>query len=444
MEFVFYKRRWFILLLLNLFTATNFYQHYEYTAISNVVSKFYNVSAIGINLTAVIFYLNASIMFYPMIWCIEKYGFRTTTNLAIFANAIGPCIKCFALRNNLYWLMMFGQSFPAFATITQPSLTAIFGANWFKSEHVATVIGTNTVFLMLGSSLAFLSPTLIFRGVKSDEETLEGLSSISIALASITSLLFVLAVVVIREKPPTPPSLAQKARGHHLKEQSAKVLLKNRSYMFLSIIFSFVIAGSQTMSVVLNQSIFLQFSHGNRIVTIAGILSLIPGIISSPLTGLICKHYKRYKRLLIMYCTLSIIFSTFYIISLKLKFEPFVYLSIFMSGFFYSGMYVIAMDFIVEVTYPFPEAVTVNITTVCACVPTIFIIPLTSMLVSTFGASSGNLTLLAMAIVNFILSLFIKEEMRRHKANAETLALLNNNDRQANGTFASNAIARVY
>ncbi|RWS00330.1 MFS-type transporter-like protein [Dinothrombium tinctorium] len=338
--------------------ASNFYQHYEYTAISNVVSKYYNVGANWVNITAVIFYSSALIAFYPMLHCLQKYGLQTTTYLAFFVNAIGPCIKCFALRKSLYWLILFGQLFPALANISQPCLTTIFAANWFESEEVAFVISTNSISLALGSSIAFLSPTLFFGNVTNDEEMFNGLSFLSTTLALVTSILFVIAVLLIKEKPPTPPSMAEKNREDHLQNRSFRVLLKNRNFILLAIIFSLVTAVSQTLSVVLNQSIFLQFSHANHIVTIAGLLSLIPGIISSPLTGLICKRYKRYKRLHIIYSLLMIIFLGFYILSLNLKCKAWIYISVFFAGFFFSGIYVIVMDFVIEVTYPYPESVT--------------------------------------------------------------------------------------
>ncbi|RWS00006.1 feline leukemia virus subgroup C receptor-related protein 1-like protein, partial [Dinothrombium tinctorium] len=382
---------------------TNFYQHFEYTAITNVVSKYYEVSGLSVNFTAVLFYSNPLIVVYPLIYCLKKHGLQATALVAIFLNAIGPCIKCLALHRNLYWLLLIGQSFPAFVTITQPGITAIFGANWFNSEHVAMVIGTETIFFVLGSIFAFLSPTMIFNEMKNEEDIVNGLSLISTTLAILTSILFVISALVIREKPPTPPCLAEKNRENNMTDQSLKVLINNRSYLVLTIIFCLVAASSRTLSVVLNQSIFLQFSNANHIVTIAGILSLIPGLLSSTFTGL-------------------------YILSLKLKCELCVYITIFITGFCLIGTYVLALDFIIEVTYPFPEAIAVNITNLCMCIPSIFILPLTSSLISSFGATYGNLALFAITFINFILSLFIKEDLRRHKANTETTSLLYNTD----------------
>ncbi|RWS06186.1 putative MFS-type transporter -like protein [Dinothrombium tinctorium] len=354
-HFVHYNRRYIILVLLGLFTATNFYQHYEFSAITNVVAKFYEIDRTDVNWTSLLYNIGSVVMFYPIMKCIEKFGFQVTMTLVTFCEALGTCIKCLALRRGYYGLLLFGQSFSAFVTICQPSLSALFGANWFKSEHVAAVIGLSSVFLNFGAAFAFVTPTL-FAQLTIRSEIKNGLTIISIVLALITSATFVLTVLVVREKPPTPPSLAQ----------------KNINYILLTIIFSMIITLSQTTAVILNQSILAVFPNGNRIITIAGILSLIPGIPSSLLTGFICKRFR----------------------NLWLKCELLIYVSIFFAGFFFSGVYVISMDFVVEVTYPYSEGVTVNLTTLLGCIPSILCLPIISSLIEKQGAPTANLVLI--------------------------------------------------
>ncbi|RWS07812.1 feline leukemia virus subgroup C receptor-related protein 2-like protein [Dinothrombium tinctorium] len=423
-EWKYEKRRYFILVLLGLFTATNFYQHYEFSAITNVVSKFYNISATNVNWTSLLYNIGSVIMFYPIMKCIESFGFRTTTILVTFANAIGPAIKCMSLQSNAYGILLLGQTFPAFVTIVMPSLAALFAAVWFKSEHVAFVISSNIVFLNFGSAAAFLSPSILFSGDKNNLKILRGLSLISVVLVLITSAIFVLSVVVVREKPQSPPSVAQWVREKQKSNKSWSELFANKNFILLTIIFSMILALSQTLSVILNQSILAQFPNGNRIVTIAGILSLIPAMFSSPLMGFICKKCKKYKMMLIVSSFLVTISMSFYTLFVYLKSELMIYTFIFLTGFFYSGVYVLAMDFIVEVTYPYSEGITINTATLIACLPAILLLPLTSSLITKYGSTAGNFALLASSALNFLISFFVDEDLRRMKANLECIPLL--------------------
>ncbi|RWS21587.1 Feline leukemia virus subgroup C receptor-related protein 2-like protein, partial [Leptotrombidium deliense] len=334
--FVVYKRRYLILILL----ATNFYQHYEFASITNIVADFYGINVSAVNWTSLLYNIGSAVMFYPIVMCIKKFGFRTTTVLVTFCNALGPSIKCFALNSDLYPLLLVGQSLPAFMTIVMPSLAAVFAANWFQSEHIATVLSVNNVFLNFGSAAAFLSPSIVFSGLKSKNDIFNSLSMVSIILALITNLIFIVSVIIVREKPPTFPSFAQHSREDRLKDKKFSELMLNKNYILLTIVFSIILAISQTLTVILNQSILTKFPNEYHIVTIAGLLSLASGMLSSPLT----------------------------------------------------------------VTYPFSEAITINVSTLIACLPAIILLPLTSSLITNYGTFAGNSVLIIAALISLIAS----------------------------------------
>lgn len=58
-----YKRRWLILTLYVLYAGINAFQWFEYAIIANIVMKFYDVSAVEVDWTAIIY----TALYMPMV-----------------------------------------------------------------------------------------------------------------------------------------------------------------------------------------------------------------------------------------------------------------------------------------------------------------------------------------------------------------------------------------
>lgn len=58
-----YKRRWLILTLYVLYAGINAFQWFEYAIIANIAMKFYNVSAVEVDWTAIIY----TALYMPMV-----------------------------------------------------------------------------------------------------------------------------------------------------------------------------------------------------------------------------------------------------------------------------------------------------------------------------------------------------------------------------------------
>ncbi|RWS09706.1 feline leukemia virus subgroup C receptor-related protein 2-like protein, partial [Dinothrombium tinctorium] len=441
--FVHYKRRYVIVLLLGLYTATNYFQHFEYAVIADVISSYYHVEVDAVDWTALLFNIGCFVFLYPTMKCISKFRFHTSMVLATAANAFGASLKLLAIQNSYFIILLIGQIFPAFVALFPMSLPAILGANWFKSEHVATVIGINNAFTAFGCVVAFLFPVLIFNELQTESEVSNALFWIEVALAALTTLIFVLTVLFVREKPKTPPSFAEQSRSYSdTNHHSVKDVARNKNYIFLLIIFSLVMSTSQVTTIVLNQAIKAQFdrSKANQILTIAGILSIMSGVPASFATGVLCKRCKQYKLLLITSCILLIIFLSLYTFGLYALNVAMIYAFIFLSGFICNGQMVLIMDYIVEVTYPYSESTTLNIATCVGSIPGLALVPAATILIRWIGAARANLLIVFVAIVNFIFSLFVANDLRRQRVNDESAQLIVKNKRPIilqHGLFSS-------
>ncbi|XP_066999146.2 heme transporter FLVCR2 isoform X2 [Anabrus simplex] len=68
-----YRRRWLILTVFIIFSLGNAAQWLEYASISNVVTKFYNVSSYAVDWTSIIFMLTYIIFIFPASCCLTKW-----------------------------------------------------------------------------------------------------------------------------------------------------------------------------------------------------------------------------------------------------------------------------------------------------------------------------------------------------------------------------------
>lgn len=67
-----YGKRWFILFLYILYAAINAFQWFEYSIISNVVMKYYNISARAVDWTSIIYMALYMPMVIPASYYMEK------------------------------------------------------------------------------------------------------------------------------------------------------------------------------------------------------------------------------------------------------------------------------------------------------------------------------------------------------------------------------------
>ncbi|RWR99769.1 feline leukemia virus subgroup C receptor-related protein 2-like protein, partial [Dinothrombium tinctorium] len=253
--FVYYKRRYLLCLLLGLYTATNFFQHFEYATISNVICDYYHVSEQAANWNALVYNVGVIIFVYPIMKCIEKFGFAHSMVIGTAMNAFGTAIKLCAIKRNMFYLLLIGQLFPAFGCLFPLSLPPILGANWFKSEHVSGVMAFNFALNAVGTASAFLMPSLIFNDLKTGEEIGNALNSISYTIATIAIAVFVMTVLFVKEKPKTMPSFAEQSRIQNNDRQPLSSLWRNRNFILLLIIYSLVTALAQAVTIVLNQMV---------------------------------------------------------------------------------------------------------------------------------------------------------------------------------------------
>lgn len=95
-----YKRRWVILVIFILYSAANSFQWMEYSIITSIVKKYYNVSSLAVDWTSIIYMAIYPIIVVPVSYVIDKKV--TSSNHLIIIGS-----RADKLVNNLNWVLHF-------------------------------------------------------------------------------------------------------------------------------------------------------------------------------------------------------------------------------------------------------------------------------------------------------------------------------------------------
>ncbi|RWS19095.1 feline leukemia virus subgroup C receptor-related protein 2-like protein, partial [Leptotrombidium deliense] len=113
--------------------------------------------------------------------------------------------------------------------------------------------------------------------------------------------------------------------------------------------------------------------------------------------------------------------------SLITKNVDLIYVFMSLTSIAYSGQYVLLLDFVVEVTYPYNEGTITNIANCISMIPSLAVCPLLSKLIDSSNLIAENIVLIALSLLILVISLFVKNDLRRQKVNIEYLPLLRRN-----------------
>ncbi|RWS07652.1 putative MFS-type transporter C09D4.1-like protein [Dinothrombium tinctorium] len=412
-----YKWRFVNLTFLCLAVFSSTFQAMLYAAIGNIITKFYNVSYTAVSFTMVVISLVEIFVSHIFGIITAKIGFGPTMMISAMLNAFGACVKCIAVERNFFPLLIFGQVFIAASVQFNFILIPFLGTSWFRQNELEIMQGIVYSCLPAGMVFSFLS-LIVFKNVNTIYDINERFVYLSTLIAAVQVLIFFATLIFVKNKPPTPPSRAEQIRNER-EAPSYTVVFKNLNYIILVITGSSLVVLEMGMFISLNQSLFDVYKEASAITVIAGILRCIGGIFGSMLAGLALKKYSKYRLIFALEIFLLALSYVLFTVGLWVKMATLIYISTFIGGITSVGSITVCMTFIVELTYPVKESVTAGVFYVFANSATVFIVPLVAYLISKFGAVKGNILLPAIGVVAFVLGCFVKEDLRRKRANAE-------------------------
>ncbi|KAJ9580076.1 hypothetical protein L9F63_004268, partial [Diploptera punctata] len=350
-------------------------------------------------------------------------GLRWPMIVGTFVTAVGACIKIGSIGRDLFWVAFVGQTVAAMSQAFMLSIPPVIAAVWFGEHEVSTACSIGVFGDQAGIVLGFLIPAVMVRDHANVEEIGDDLLWVYYISAGFNIFCLVITVLFFKNKPPLPPSPQQAMQKENAAENKSgiislmKRLMRNKSYVLLTIAYCINQAVLNAFSTLLNQ-IIMQYDYedpegfGGRI----GVVLVAAGMVGSIIFGIILDRTRTYRLTSSVVFGLSLVGMFAFTYTLPTNSEAALYSTTAIFGFFLIGYMTVAFDLTVEVTYPEPESMTSGFITLVhqlvGCIATIGY----GEMVRGIGAEWSNNTLSVFLFIGTLIHIFTKPELRRQAA----------------------------
>ncbi|KAM8846842.1 choline/ethanolamine transporter flvcr2b-like [Synchiropus picturatus] len=133
-----YHRRWLMLFLFSAVSASNAFMWLQYSIISNIFMKFYNIDSEVIDWLSMIYLLTYIPLILPVLWLLDNRGVRDVVLVGTAFNSIGAWIKVGSADPNLFPVTVFGQFVCSVATVFILGIPSYLASVWFGEQEVST------------------------------------------------------------------------------------------------------------------------------------------------------------------------------------------------------------------------------------------------------------------------------------------------------------------
>ncbi|XP_051722878.1 feline leukemia virus subgroup C receptor-related protein 2 isoform X1 [Ctenopharyngodon idella] len=425
-----YRRRWLILLLFSSYSLCNAFQWIQYGIINNIFMKFYNVSSFAIDWLSMVYMLTYIPFIFPVTWLLERKGLRVIALLAASINCVGTWIKVASVQPSRFWVTMLGQFTCSFAQVFILGMPSQVASVWFGSDEVSTACAIGVFGNQLGIAIGFLIPPVLVPNVDDISELAQHISVMFYITAGVASLIFVLVVFVFQEKPETPPSPAQvelrdMPTGQNSYTASISRLFRNKPFILLLISYGLNVGCFYAVSTLLNRMIIEHYPGEEVNAGRIGLTLVIAGVVGSLICGIWLDKTKTYKQTTLSVYLLSFVGMVIYTFTLNLGHLWVVFLTSGALGFFMTGYLPLGFEFAVELTYPESEGTSSGLLNCSAQMFGIAFTIIQGKIINHFSTLAGNIFLCVFLFIGSIMTVTIKSDLRRQKANQKSQAEIN-------------------
>ncbi|OXB66847.1 hypothetical protein ASZ78_003549 [Callipepla squamata] len=445
------RRRWVVVLLFSSYSLCNAFQWIEYGSINNVFVRFYGVSAFAIDWLSMSYMLAYIPLLFPVAWLLDKKGLRLIALLGSALNALGAWVKLGSLRPQLFSVTVLGQVVCSVAQVFILGMPSRIASVWFSSREVSTacsiaVFGNQIQFLtsselvavlwfhvtsmspfspaQLGIALGFLIPPVLVPNVEDVEKLAYHISIMFFMTAGVATALFILVVIVFKEKPPYPPSRAQalvqsRPTEEYSYVQSILRLLRNANFVLLMITYGLNTGCFYSLSTLLNRMVIYHYPREEVNAGRIGLTIVLSGMAGALISGLWLDRTKTYKQTTLVVYIMSLVGMIVYTFTLNLGHLWVVFVTAGVLGFFMTGYLPLGFEFAAELTYPESEGTSSGLLNVSAQIFGIAFTISQGQIIDHFGTKAGNLFLCFFLLLGSIMTAFIKADLRRQQANVE-------------------------
>ncbi|XP_026993756.2 feline leukemia virus subgroup C receptor-related protein 1 [Tachysurus fulvidraco] len=418
-----YRRRFAVLSIFSLYSLVNAFQWIQYSIISNIFIEYYGVTNMTIDWLSIVYMVAYIPLIFPATWLLDRKGLRVTALLGAGLNCAGAWIKCASAGPGLFWVTMTAQVVCSVAQVFILGLPSRIASVWFGPKEVSTACATAVLGNQLGVAIGFLLPPVLVPNTPEDKEQMgHNISIMFYGTAAASTLLFILTVIFIQDRPSLPPSQAQAVLPTGLADdysykQSIINLFKSKPFILLLLSYGIMTGSFYSVSTLLNQMIITYYKGEELNAGRIGLTLVVAGMVGSILCGLWLDHTKTYKMTTLIVYVLSFLGMLVFTFTLDLGHLLLIFFTGGALGFFMTGYLPIGFEFAVEITYPESEGTSSGLLNAFAQLFGIIFTLIQGKLTTAYNPLAGNLFLCAWIFLGIILTALIKSELKRHDVN---------------------------
>ncbi|XP_061098142.1 feline leukemia virus subgroup C receptor-related protein 1 [Conger conger] len=418
-----YCKRFAVLAVFSLYSLVNAFQWIQYSIISNIFTFYYGVSNDKVDWLSVVYMVAYVPLIFPATWLLDKKGLRITALLGAGLNCVGAWVKCASVKPNLFGVTMTAQVICSVAQTFILGLPSRIASVWFGPKEVSTACATAVLGNQLGTAIGFLLPPVLVPNTVDDKDLMGyNISIMFYGTAAVSTALFILTVVVIKDRPPLPPSQAQAVLPNGPSEdysykQSIINLFMNKPFILLLVSYGIMTGSFYSVSTILNQMIMTYYKGEELNAGRIGLTLVVAGMVGSVICGLWLDYTKTYKITTLIVYILSFIGMLVFTFTLNLGHLIVVFFTAGVLGFFMTGYLPLGFEFGVEITYPESEGTSSGLLNAFAQIFGILFTLIQGKLTTDYSPLAGNLFLCAWIFMGIILTALIKSDLKRHNVN---------------------------
>ncbi|XP_025912983.1 feline leukemia virus subgroup C receptor-related protein 2 [Apteryx rowi] len=419
------RRRWAVVLLFSSYSLCNAFQWIQYGSINNVFVRFYGVSTFAIDWLSMSYMLTYIPLLFPVAWLLDKWGLRPIALAGSALNGLGAWVKLGSLKPHLFPITVLGQVICSLAQVFILGMPSRIASVWFGSHEVSTACSIAVFGNQLGVALGFLVPPVMVPNVEDEEKLAYHISIMFFMTAGVATALFILVVIVFREKPLHPPSRAQALIQSRPPEEYSYVqsilrLVCNTSFMLLMVTYGLNTGCFYSLSTLLNRMVIHHYPGEEVNAGRIGLIIVLSGMVGALISGIWLDRTKTYKQTTLVVYIMSLVGMVVYTFTLSLGHLWVVFVTAGVLGFFMTGYLPLGFEFAAELTYPESEGTSSGLLNVSAQIFGIAFTISQGQIMDHFGTKAGNLFLCSFLFLGTIMTAFIKADLRRQQANLES------------------------
>ncbi|KAJ8668358.1 hypothetical protein QAD02_010021 [Eretmocerus hayati] len=417
-----YGRRWFILILYIVHASLITGQWIEYSIISNIVQRYYNVSALAVDCTSMIMMLFYAIFIFPLTYVTGRLGLRRSIILGSGLCCLGSWIKIFSVSPDGFLITLLGQAVVSLALIVMLPMPGQVSANWFGANEQSTATSLGVFGSQLGVSIWFLLPPIIVKNHDDIKLIGHDLLFMFWIFAIASSIIFVLIIVFFQNEPKLPPSKTRALQKTKKQEASEgfigpmKRMLTNKSYLLLCNSYGLNVGILNTMATLLNSLYLIHFKNGEEDAGRIGLLIVLTGMFGSIAFGIILDKTQKFKLTTVIVYFLSLCGQVLFAIALLMEVKWMVYAASIFLGFFMSGYLALGYEMAAEYTYPETESNSAGILNLTNNIYGVVLVLILEVVLEHYGDAPVHIIFCLALLIGFVLTVMTKDEHRRQDA----------------------------